>query len=94
MAVALADFRKRFPEFRTADDSLVLEVLEEAALEVDEGVWGKKADKGIAMLCAHRLAVSPMGQQARMVNKKDGTTTYGKQYREMLRQVTSGYRLI
>ena len=93
MPVTVDDFRNRFPEFRTVGELLIQQVLDEAALQVSEAVWGELADAGTLMRAAHLLALSPMGQQARKKNEKD-TTTYGMQFRAMQRQVTAGYRLI
>lgn len=71
--------------------------LNAASLEIDQSVWGPKADQGQAFLTAHKLALSPFGQNARMVIKDqkgfDLTTTYQVHYKALVRQVSSGYRV-
>ena len=91
---------------RTVQDSLVVAFLGAAALELDLSVWGPygvvggnqtKADQGQMYLAAHKLAVSPLGQAAKMVAdpKRVGyeRTTYGSEFRLLMRGVTSGYRV-
>jgi hypothetical protein len=73
--VNLAGFRARFPEFKTALDPLVQSVLDAAALETNVEELGNAFDEAHGLLAAHKLAISPFGQSARMVNK-DGMTTY------------------
>jgi hypothetical protein len=73
--VDLPGFRARFPEFRTADDTLVSACLAAAAGETDSGEFGAAYDEAHGLLAAHKLAISPFGQAARMVSDK-GQTTY------------------
>ena len=104
-------FRARYPEFNNVSDVLCTAVLSEAALEHDTSVWGAfgqvggpatKADAGQMALAAHKLAVSPYGQNARTVyDKKPGfsvsdgykRTTYGWEWLNMRYAVTSGWRV-
>ncbi len=84
--------RAQFPEFRTVSDSLVRSMLGAAALELDLSVWGPfgvdpgpqtKADQAQMYLAAHKLAVSPFGQAAKMVmDARTGynRTTYGMEF--------------
>ncbi len=88
----LATFRVQFPEFKGVTDALVQAMLDASLLEIDAFIWGAKADQGQAYLTAHKLATSPFGQNARMVSK-NGETTYEKNYRTLIRQVSSGYRV-
>lgn len=88
----LNDFLIQFPEFRTADVNLVQAMLNAALLEIDAGLWRAKADQGQAYLTAHRLAMSPFGQNARLV-AKDGSTTYFQHFKELRSQVASGFRV-
>jgi len=75
--VTLAQFRARFPEFSTAANTLVSAVLDEAACELDETDLGDAYDAAHGLLTAHKLATSPFGQAARMLNEK-GESTYEK----------------
>jgi hypothetical protein len=77
----LSAFRLQFPEFDKVSDPQVNAALARAALEINVDVWGTKQDTGHGLLAAHLLAISPMGQMARM-SSKEGDSTYGKQYRD------------
>jgi hypothetical protein len=91
--LALKDFQARFPEFRNTDTTLVSAQLNDAALQIDSCVWGPLAGVGHGYLTAHRLALSPFGQQARMV-AKNGTTTYQTHYEKLVQIVGSGFRVL
>jgi hypothetical protein len=93
MAVTRTTFLVRFPEFNRASEPLIDAYIEAASLQVDDSVWGDKADLGVELTAAHLLALSPFGQQARMVNK-DGSTTYGERLSSMQRQVAGGPWLV
>ena len=96
--LALSDFIARYPEFKATSTDLVGAMLNDAALMIDCGVWGPKAGQGHGYLTAHRLALSPFGQQARMVIPAKGTTpatsTYKVQYDELVGIVGSGFRTL
>ena len=93
MAVDVESFLVGFPEFRPAEATLITPTIAKATLQVDVSVWGSKADLGIELLTAHLLALSPFGQNARLVSE-DGSTTYGKQHMEIVKQVTLRLRVI
>lgn len=82
----LAQFRVRFPEFDKVNDPMVNAALTRAALDINVEIWGTKQDTGHGLRAAHLLAISPMGQMARM-SSKEGDSTYGKQYRESQAEV-------
>lgn len=91
----LSQFRAQFDEFGGVSDVKVSAFLAAAALEIDPTIWGAKADQGQLYLCAHKLTISPFGQNARMlVGKGEGLqrTTYGAEYERLVRGVSSGYR--
>lgn len=101
----LPTFRTYHPEFVNVPDTLVQAELDGASLEIDQGIWGTfaatpivstaaltKADMGHRFLAAHKLALSPFGQNARLV-AKDGGTTYLTHYQKLQRQVSSGFRV-
>jgi len=92
MVVDFHDFLARFPEFEPADSSMVASAIAEATRGVDASVWGDKTEDGIRWLAAHLLAITPWGQQARLVSK-DGSTTYGKEHARLMRSVTPGFRV-
>ncbi len=92
MAVDFGSFVGDFPEFESAGRSLVESKIADAVLDIDTTVWGAKTDIGVKYLTAHILALSPFGQQARLVSK-DGSTTYMKHLKREMRSVTSGFRV-
>ncbi len=60
MACTIAGFRARFTEFAsTVDytDERVQLALDDAALQINRGAWGAKADLGTYYLAAHGLVV-------------------------------------
>ncbi len=89
--IDLARFRVRFPEFKFVTDALVQAVLDETTLEISAEVWGVKQDLGHGLLTAHRLAVSPAGQAARLVSAK-GDTVYFGEYQRLVIEV-AGFSL-
>ena len=92
------DFLTRFPEFSKTDTTLVASALSDAAIVIDGAVWGQLAGQGHGYLTAHMLALSPFGQQARLVldGKKGAApaTTYYSHYDRLMRLVGSGYRVL
>jgi hypothetical protein len=92
MALELAAFLVLFPEFGEVDDSLVEGKLAEALRSIDADVWGDFADDGQGYLAAHLLALSPMGNAAKLVDGKKNTTTYEGHLRRLQLQVTAGIR--
>lgn len=91
--MTLAEFRVRYPEFKNAGDTLVQAVLDETEGELDTEVWASKWDTGHGLLTAHRLALSPFGQTARMVDAQR-STTYKKHFDEIVVQVSAGIRVL
>jgi len=102
----LAMFRATFVEFNGVSDALVTTMLAQAQLELDQSVWGAfgavgspatKADSGQLWLTAHKLAMTPFGQNARMVSNPRGEgykkTTYGAEFLNLRYSVTSGFRV-
>lgn len=91
----LADFLAQFPEFvntNTAQPALVTAMLAAADLEIDRDVWGDKADQGQMYLAAHKLSLSPFGNNAEL--KASGPiTTYQVHYDALVRQVSHGFRV-
>lgn len=79
----LAQFRSRFPEFRTAQDAPVQAALDAAALETNATELGSVYDEAHGLLAAHKLAISPFGTNARMVDES-GTTSYERERRAVM----------
>ena len=101
----LAMFRTQFPEFNGVSDVLITTYMGAAALELDTSVWGPlgslglpmtKTDQGQMYLAAHKLAISPFGQNAKtLFNNKTGykRTTYGEEFKLLQMGVVSGFRV-
>ena len=77
------------PEFKDTDVSQVNGELQAVIAELDSTVWQGLLDSGVRYLTAHRLALSPYGQAARLV-AKDGTTTYNTHFQRLKRMATTG----
>jgi len=91
MAVSVANFQARFPEFASTDTGLITLVLAEASAQIETSVWSTRRDEGIKYLTAHLLAISPMGEPARLGADKM-ETIYGKHFERLMKQVTFGLR--
>jgi len=102
----LANLRAQFPEAKGVSDVVCVTMLGAASLEIDTSVWGPygivggsqtKADQGQLYLAMHKLAMSPFGQNARMVPHARARgydkTTYGSEFLLLMRGVTSGFRV-
>lgn len=103
---SLAMLRAQFPEAANVSDVLCATMLAAASLELDTSVWGAlgapgglmtKADQGQLYLAMHKLAISPFGQNAKMMvdGKKVGyrRTTYGQEFLLLQASVISGFRV-
>lgn len=83
-------FRARYPEFETVPTLTLQAVLDEARLRLDVNVYGSRLDEAHGYITAHKLASSPMGQGARMVNK-DGSTVYLENFKMIQREMAGGF---
>ena len=96
MAVTIASLQLRMSEFTATPDAVVQAAIDDASTEVDPRVFGEKADQAITLLAAHKLAMSPYGQQARLAPKEQGkgthgATTYGLEYDTLVAQCGGGF---
>lgn len=89
--LTLDQFRGKFGEFFRSEedvDTLVQSALDEAELEIDPTVWGVHTDTAHGLLAASKLALSQLGQQARLQSEK-GSSTYWTRYVDLRKQVTA-----
>lgn len=96
MPATIDDFRAKYPEFRGVGDNTIAIYLADSLLELDTCVWGTLLSAGQMVLTAHNLALSPFGQNARMMIKQTNgeyTSAYEVAFRRMQREVTSGFRV-
>lgn len=92
MAISEAQFLIRFPEFEGAPAGLIDEVIAEATRRVDPDQYLETTDDAIKYLAAHKLAISPYGQQARL--STDGSSTYKVEFDELRSEAAIGVRVI
>ncbi len=85
MSVDVAGFKTRFPEFANTDTGLIQSCLDEAGRQCDAAVFSTRLDDAVRYKAAHLLAVSPMGQDARLV-RKDGGSIYNDEFKNLQRQ--------
>jgi hypothetical protein len=87
-------FLTRHPAFADVDLALISACLDAAAEEVDAEVFGARTNEAHGLLTAHKLAMDPMGLNARLI-LKDGTpsTTYWPQWLELVQANCSGFRV-
>lgn len=81
MSHTIADFTTRFPEYKNTDPIYVQSALDDAELLISETAFGTLYDLAIMYHAAHRLAVSPFGQQNAVDNANDGDTIYSIYYK-------------
>lgn len=60
MTITPADFKARFTEFASVEDTRVQLFIDDAELEMSESAWGNIYDKGLAYLTAHLLTISDL----------------------------------
>lgn len=87
-----AQFLEAYSAFATAGNELIDATLVKAERRIGEA-WGDLEDEAHGLLTAHMLAIDPKGQMARLVNQKDGSTTYGKEFAELQTMAACGLRV-
>lgn len=87
-----ATFKAARQEFASIADASVTLALNDATSELDPRVFGDTFDQAVGLLAAHKLSVSPYGQQARLEPKSgDGTTTYHAELQRLTRKRAGGF---
>ena len=66
MAVTPARLQAAHPEFAVAADALVQSMIDYAALEVAEDVYGASYDRAVTLYACHLLALTPDGRPMRL----------------------------
>ncbi len=79
-----SDFRDAFPEFRPLSADKIQLRVTEARLEMDETRFGDLGQAALMFLVAHKLASTPFGMNARLVDSEN-KTTYWKDYQRLAR---------
>lgn len=87
--LTLEQFLLVAPEFGDTDRLLIGAMLQEAAQELEPSMWGHRLAAGHHYKTADKLALSPMGQNARMITQ-DGITTYSKHFDRLVKSLGLG----
>lgn len=71
-----AALKVRFPELKSCPVDTLQAVIDAASNELNSDELGAAYPEAWALLAAHKLAVSPYGRNARMLNDKGESTYY------------------
>lgn len=96
MAILIATFKVRFPEFDPGDasnDALIQAMLDDAEARINSTLFGALEDSAHGWLTAHLLTVHPYGINARAVDDKT-EDPYLKQWKILARSVGMGFRVV
>jgi hypothetical protein len=93
MAVTRETFLVAFPEFRRTDLAIVDAKLAEAERMVSRSFWGRLADDGVSNYAAHLIAVSPLAEKSKFV-ERTGVTVYLQTFERLKRSLGVGARVI
>lgn len=85
------EFRVLFSEFNGVGDLTIDAYLAQALLRLSPKMYGNRIDEAQGYLTAHKLALSPAGQAARLAPAQ-GDTTYWTHFKQIMREVTIGMR--
>lgn len=89
MALDVSSFVARFPEFSDVADvspDTIEAALSTAQTFCSETRWGSSYEAGVMYKAADLLAMSPMGENARL-DKTGKETTYGVVFQSLLRKL-------
>lgn len=88
-----ASFIAERPEFEGAPEAMLQTAIDNAAKSLLEDMLRETYDEAVSLGAAHRLALSPYGQSAKLV-AADGSTTYSKQLDVLVRDAGVGFRVV
>lgn len=99
MAINLATFKARYPEFLNAPDTLIAACMSEAVTMCPVSVWGAGGDsprdltqQGVFLYTAQFLSESPFARHMNLV--ADGASPYKARIDTLKRIVASGHRVL
>ena len=90
MSILAQDFLMRFPEFQSLTQDYIELILDESKAELNEVIWDKQYRAGVLFLSADKLALSPLGEPARLA-PGDGMTTYRQEFERLRKIVSAGF---
>ena len=91
MALDLAGFRARRPEFQNIADETIEAGLADALNRLSVEVFGDRFNEAHMWLTAHLLASAPWGFAARLQGTQTGATVYSASLDQLVREVGAGY---
>lgn len=91
LVVQWGEFIEAFPEYQDVSRARIERFLDAAERELHPDVWGAKRGDGVLWLAAHMLALSPMGEPAKLAT--NGATSYGTHFDALVMSVASGFRV-
>lgn len=94
MALDLATFRTRRPEFASIADATITAALADALKRMSVPAFGDKADEAQMWLAAHLMAQAPWGYPARLQGRTDGATVYSAAFDQLVRENGAGYGIV
>jgi hypothetical protein len=89
VALSLSTFRTAYPEFAGVPDATVEGKLADAARSCNEAIFGPRFDEAVGLLAAHKVALAPGGQHARLESDK-ADTTYRQEWLRLARMCGGG----
>ena len=87
MSLDVSGFVAKFPEFSEVGDlapASITSAISTARSFVSQSLWGDRYEDGVLYKAAHLLAMTPMGENARL-EKSSPETTYGLVFKDMLK---------
>ena len=93
MAVSAAQIQAQFTEFAETPTPLIDAKTADATKRISATIWGDLTDDGIKYLACHLIALSPQGEQSKLMVEKE-ITEYWLEYVRMRTIVSSGCRTI
>jgi hypothetical protein len=81
---SIGTFRDRFPEFRPVGMGVINSAVDAGRLEMDEDRFADLGPEALMLLVAHKLATSPFGMNARLVDSEN-KTSYEREFRRLQR---------
>ena len=90
MALDLKTWRSQYPEFKDAPNTVVVQILAQAALRTPANIWGDLEDEGHGLLTAHMMAMRPEGRDMRLEVDGMPSSIYWPERRRLGRLVASG----
>jgi hypothetical protein len=101
MAVTIADFIQRFPEFTPHPSGIVNGAIESASADVGADIFGDQTDRAVRFLAAHIISIQ-LAQMGVQIGATDGkvygngldATLYGQEFKRLSETASNNGSLI